>query len=72
MLTDILFELVKGVAGLVLLMSIWLTVQAFLRRRMAKPRDFDVLEDMTHGCGACGHSHGCGGSKGSCRPESIH
>jgi hypothetical protein len=63
-----LADMLKAVFGVMLLMGVWIAVQAFLRKRLAKPRDFDVLEEMTHGCGACGHPHGCGGSKGACHP----
>ena len=62
-------ELLKGVLGLFVLLGFWAAIQAYLRRRYARPHDFDVLHEMTHGCGACGgHGHGkcSGGGGGHC------
>ncbi|MBV6434042.1 MAG: hypothetical protein IANPNBLG_04283 [Bryobacteraceae bacterium] len=53
-----LLDSLKAVGGILLLMAIWFAVQAFLRKRTAR-HDADVLEDMAHGCGACGHSGAC-------------
>jgi len=63
-----IFEVVKAVGGLFLLLAFWAGVQTYLRRRYARPADFDVLHEMTHGCGACGHGHGkcSGGGGGHC------
>jgi hypothetical protein len=65
-----LLDSLKAVAGILLLMAVWFAVQAFLRKRTAPRRDADVLEDMVHGCGACGHAGSCSGQPNS--KEEIH
>lgn len=65
-----LLAFLKVVTGLLLLMGLWLAVQAYLRSRLKLHPDADVLEDMTHGCGACGHGHG--GCGGACESDLRH
>lgn len=61
-----MLEVVKAVVGLMVLMALWIAVQAYLRRRLALGAGADVLEDMTHGCGNCGHAGACGSGRSSC------
>jgi hypothetical protein len=61
-------EILQGVAGFLLLMGLWIGVQAILRRGYAAPAGQDMLEDLAHGCGACGG--GCGTSCARSRKES--
>jgi len=49
-------EVIKACLGILLLMLGWVVVQATIRRRMGYPPDRDVLDDMAHGCGSCGHA----------------
>ncbi|MBX9604272.1 MAG: hypothetical protein K2X35_24930 [Bryobacteraceae bacterium] len=58
---------IQGVAGFLLLMGLWLAVQSLLRKAYAAPREQDMLDDLTRGCGACGHDcapRPCSGSPG--------
>jgi hypothetical protein len=55
-----LVEIVKAIAGFLVVMALWLAVQHYLRRRMAAGRHCDMLEAMVHGCGNCSHHGGCG------------
>lgn len=57
-----ILHMFKGVLGIFVFMAVWIAVQSYLRRRMERAPDCDVLDDMAHGCGCCGHS-------GSCRPS---
>lgn len=59
----ILFAMIQGVAGIFCFMAVWLAVQHFIRKSMERAPDFDVLEEMTHGCGNCGHESSCGGGR---------
>lgn len=58
-----LYALLKAVPGIFCFMAVWMMVQAYIRRRTGRPADFDVLEEMTHGCGSCGHEGSCGGAR---------
>ncbi len=58
-----LAAILKGVTGIFALLAIWFAVQSYLRGRMQKEPGFDVLDDMTHGCGNCGHGGSCGGGR---------
>lgn len=62
-----MIDLLRGVAGFLLLMAVWIGVQALLRRGYAAPAGQDMLEDLSHGCGACG-----GGCAKSCAPGGPH
>jgi hypothetical protein len=57
------FQILQGIAGVFLLMALWLAVQAYIRKRADISPDRDVLEDMTHGCGCCHNSEFCSGEK---------
>lgn len=61
-----LLQVLKACLGIFVLLAVWIAVQAYIRRRMRYAAGFDVLEDMTHGCGCCGHSDHCGASQGAC------
>ncbi|MEZ5355659.1 MAG: hypothetical protein R2762_23745 [Bryobacteraceae bacterium] len=54
-----LVEILKATAGIMIVMTGWSLVQAFLRRRMAARGDQDMLQDLVHGCGNCTHGSGC-------------
>ncbi|MCC6694085.1 MAG: hypothetical protein IT365_00515 [Candidatus Hydrogenedentes bacterium] len=49
------------VGGLIVIMLLWLAVQVFVRQHTpeADP-DCDLLEDVIHDCGGCGHAGSCG------------
>jgi hypothetical protein len=64
--TDVLSALVsvlKAAAGFFIVMSAWLAIQAFARRRGGCARDRDMLDYMLHGCGNCLHGNTCEKSK---------
>lgn len=51
--------LLTAVVGILLLMSAWFAVQAYVRKRKMIDADRDVLEHVTHGCGACDQADSC-------------
>ena len=62
-----MIDVLRGVGGFLLLMGLWIGVQALLRRGYAAPAGQDMLEDLSHGCGACGD-----GCAKSCAPGGPH
>ena len=50
---ETVLNLVKAVLGIFAVMTIWLGIQALVRRRTRCGRDKDVLDFMLHGCGGC-------------------
>jgi hypothetical protein len=55
-----LFELLNVVAGFLVVMSVWLGIQAFVRRRSGCGKDRDMLDFMLNGCGGCANGATCG------------
>jgi hypothetical protein len=56
-----LLNLLEAVAGMFLVLTLWVSLQAFVRRRSGcKNPDKDVLDFMLNGCG------GSCSNKGSC------
>ena len=62
LITDLLAAL-KAAAGFFIVMSIWLGIQAFARKRGGCARDRDMLDYMLNGCGNCLHGGKCEKSK---------
>ena len=54
-----MFDVLKAVLGILLVMGVWFGVQAFVRKQKACGRDHDVLESMAHGCAGCNGSASC-------------
>jgi hypothetical protein len=46
----------KAAGGFFVVMSVWLGIQAFARRKSGCARDRDMLDYMLHGCGNCLHA----------------
>lgn len=54
-----LLDVVKAAAGMFAVMSVWIGIQAFVRRRSRCGRDRDMLEFMLNGCGGCSNAGIC-------------
>jgi hypothetical protein len=54
-----LLDVLKAAAGMFIVMSLWLGIQTFMRRRSGCGRDQDMLDFMLHGCGGCAGSGIC-------------
>jgi len=54
-----MFDLLKATFGILLVMGVWLAIQAFVRRRTNCSADQDVLEHMAHGCAGCNGAESC-------------
>ena len=63
-----MFELLKAMVGIGLVMGLWFALQALVRRRTACAADRDVLEYMVHGCAGC---HGSGNCRNSRHEENV-
>ena len=59
-----LLSVLKAAAGFFIVMSVWLGIQAWARKRGGCARDRDMLDYMLHGCGNCLHGGNCEKSKG--------
>jgi hypothetical protein len=60
-----MIELVKAISGMFIVLTLWVAIQRFVRRRSGCPNpDKDVLDFMLNGCGG-----GCSG-KGLCHIDS--
>jgi hypothetical protein len=59
-MSDVL-NLLKAVGGMFLVLTLWVSIQAFVRRRSGcKNPDKDVLDFMLNGCGgSCSHKANC-------------
>jgi hypothetical protein len=58
-----LFDILKAALGFLTVLTIWLAIQAFARRRSGCGRDRDMLEFMLNGCGGCANRENCGNRK---------
>jgi len=58
-ITDALFGVLKAAAGFFIVLSVWLAIQAFARKKNGCARDRDMLDYMLHGCGNCLHGGKC-------------
>jgi hypothetical protein len=58
-----LFGVLKAAGGFFVVMSVWLGIQAFARRKSGCARDRDMLDYMLHGCANCLHGGNCDKSK---------
>jgi len=64
MLLDAVWNLVSAVAGFFIVMSLWLGIQTFIRRRSGCGQDRDPLDFMLKGCGGCANRATCSRKKG--------
>jgi hypothetical protein len=58
-----LLNVLKAACGFFIVMSVWLGIQAFARRRSGCARDRDMLDYMLYGCATCLHGGNCDKSK---------
>ena len=61
------FDLAKGVLGLLTVLILWFGIQAFIRRRSGCESQKDVLDFMKHGCAGCKGDGACHNK----RPHSV-
>jgi hypothetical protein len=58
---NVIFSLLTGVGGMVLIAVLWFAVQQLVRRNSPLiPADCDLLESMGHDCGNCSEAGACG------------
>jgi hypothetical protein len=56
---ETLFNLVKAIVGMVIVMVIWFAIQTFIRRKSGCSSSQDVLDFMKHGCAGCKGNGAC-------------
>jgi hypothetical protein len=57
-------DVLNVAAGFFVVLSIWLGIQTFVRRRTSCGRDRDMLDFMLNGCGGCANRATCTKRKG--------
>jgi hypothetical protein len=62
-LVSALLNVVVVAAGFFVVMSIWLGIQAYARRRGGCAKDRDMLDYMLNGCASCRKGGNCSSSK---------
>jgi hypothetical protein len=52
-------QLAVAFTGMFLVMSVWIGIQSYVRKRSGGRPDHDVLDYMAHGCGSCVRGQTC-------------
>ena len=56
---ETLFNLVRAIVGMAVVMVLWFGIQTFVRRRSGCGANQDVLDFMKHGCAGCKGNGAC-------------